>query len=446
MKASRLLASIFLLFGLAWAQETITIKAWTVGPDDPSITRMTNLQAAAEHLNADLEAEGSDVRIILEADFDSTDWTPYLRRVLLAFQSNKAPDIVQASASLIGTWAPAGFIAPLDDYVPEFSQFDDVVAPMWDAVTFEDHIYGIPQDTEARPLYYNKHLLGELGWSQEQIDGLPERISSGDYTWDDMLATAKEAVDQGVVAPGHGYFHRPVNGPDFAMWYRAFGGEVFDDASGKLVFSRDGAERYFTWLANAVADKVLPSDMLSGGADWQSVYGPFTSSEVLFLSGGTWNWAELANDYVADKGGQEWLFDNIGFAPQPAWNKGGSPVTLSNPQAYMVSADSQNTELVMRLLAYTTVPELDGKHAVDSGHLPILTTTPATLDERFLQEVSYLLQYTTFAPIHPDYSKWQDALYLGVAAVESGDLSPDAAVDLVASQMQRQIGDQVEVR
>lgn len=444
MKVIRTLPILVLLLGMAFAQETVTLRAWTIGPDDPSITRMENLEAAVDQLNAELEAEGADVRVALEAEFDSTDWDPYLRRVLLAFQSDNAPDIVQASAALIGTWAPAGFIAPLDEYVSEFDQFDEVQENLWDAVTFEGQVYAIPQDTEARPLYFNKGLLAELGWSQEEIATLPDRISSGEFTWEDVLATAREAVDQGVVDEGMGYFHRPSNGPDFAMWYRSFGGEVFNEETGQLVLSKDALERYYSWLADAIEAGVLQRNRLNG--DWQLYHQPVTASEVLFFSGGTWNWAEWASQYVDDRGGQEWLFENFGFAPHPTWEGGEEAITLSNPQAYMVAADSENKELAARLLAFTTVPELDARHAVGSGHLPILKSTPEMIDDPFIREVSYLTDFSTFAPIHESYSQWQDILYQGIQAVENGDLSPEEAVALVEAQLQRQLGDDVIVR
>ncbi len=446
MKAKWLVIPLALVMSLALAQQTVVLKAWTIGPDDPSITRMTNLQAAAEKLNADLAAEGADFRIELDASFDSTDWDPYLRRVLLAFESGEAPDIVQASAALIGTWAAGGFLAPLDSYVPQFEQFADMVPTLWDSVTFQETIYGIPQDTEARPLYFNKALLAQLGWSAEEIASLPERISNGEFTWDDVLATAKEALDKGVITEGNGYFHRPKNGPDFTQWYRSFGGQVFDEASGRLVFNKAAALRYYSWLAEAVSAGVLERDRLDGS--WDRYHQTVTGGDVgqvLFFSGGTWNWAEWTG-MVADKGGQDWLFENFGFAPHPSWQQGGSPVTLSNPQAYMVWTGSENKDLAMRLLAYTTVPELDAKHAVDSGHLPILMSTPGIIDDRFTAEVSYLLNFTTFQPPHAELSKWQDALYQGVSAVESGDLSPEDAVETIAAVMQRQLGDQVIIR
>lgn len=427
----------------ASAQRVVVLKVWTIGPDNPSVNRFNNVVAAADRLNADLRREGAGVQIKVEGFFDTTDWDPYLRRVLLAFQSGDAPDIVQGSHPLSATWAAAGFIISLDEMIPRYKQFADIVPSLWDAVKFRGKIWGIPQDTEARPLYFNKALLKRLGWSDQQIADLPGRIARGDFTWDDVMATARDAVQKNVVERGKGYYHRPRNGPGFLQWYRSFGGRDFDAASGKLIFNKDAALRYFRWLRTAVDQGVLERDRLNN--DWNRFFQPVSDGKVLFFSGGTWNWAELDQQWLTAKGGAEWLFANIGFAPHPTWQKGGKAITLSQPQAYMIPVGSKNKDLAIRLLAYTTVPDLDAKHAVGSAHLPILVTTARLVKERFLNEVSYLLNYTTFQPPHPDLSKWQDAVFRGVSAVESAQATPEQAVDLVAGEMQRTIRDQVVI-
>jgi inositol-phosphate transport system substrate-binding protein len=434
------LAALLALFiPPAGAQQVVVLKVWTIGPDNPSVTRFSNVQTAAERLNATLRREGSSVQIKIEGSFDTTNWDQYLRRVLLAFQSGRdAPDIVQASAALGPTWAEAGFIIPLDSYIPRYPQFADIVPSLWESVRFKGKIWGIPQDTEARPLYFNKTLLKKLGWTDAQINDLPGRIARGDFTWDDVMATAREAVAKGVVERGKGYYHRPVQGPDFVQWYRSFGGRDYDARTGKLVFTKEAALRYFTWLRAGVDAGVIERDRINN--DWNRWHGPITDGLVLFWSGGTWNWAEWEQQWVNQKGGQEWLFANFGYGPHPTWRKGGRAVTLSNPQAYFVSQASQNKDLAVRLLAFTTVPDLDAKHAVGSSHLPILRTTARQIKDRFLQSVAPLLNFTSFLPPHPDLTKWQDALFRGISAVESGQATPQQAVDLVANEMQRTIG------
>lgn len=424
-------------------QRTITIKAWTIGPDNPSVTRFNNLLTAAERLNADLRREGATYQIRVEGFFDTTAWDPFLRRVLLAFQSGDPPDIVQASAALAPTWSTAGFLAPLDEYIPRHRQFSDVVPSLWTAMRYGGKTWGIPQDTEARPLYFNKTLLKRLGWTDAQIAELPKRIERGDFTWDDVMTTAREARQRNIVEAGKGYYHRPVQGPDWVQWYRSFGGRDFDPQSGKLVFNKAAALRYYRWLRAGVDGGVIERDRLNG--DWNRFFQPIADGRVLFFSGGTWNWAEMEQQWVGTKGGEQWLFENLGFAPHPSYQKGGKPITLSNPQAYFLSAKSQNKEIVMRLLAYTTVPDLDAKHAIGSAHLPVLRRTAELVRDRFLKEVSYLLNYTTFLPPHPDLPKWQDAFFRGISAVESLSATPEQAVEVVAAEMQRTIGDKIIV-
>jgi inositol-phosphate transport system substrate-binding protein len=424
---------------------TISVKAWTIGPDAPSVTRFSNLQAAAERLNADLKREGASYQIKVEGSFDTTNWDQFLRRVLLAFQSGDPPDIVQASAALSTTWAAAGFLAPLDESIPKYKQFADIVPALWTAVKYKGKTWGIPQDTEARPLYFNKVLLKKVGWTDQQITDLPKRIASGDFTWDDAMAVAKEARQKNVIEAGKGYYHRPFNGPDFMQWYRSFGGRDYDAQTGKLVFNKAAALRYYHWLRAGVDAGILEKDRINN--DWHRFHQPITDGDgkVLFWSGGTWNWAEWTQQWAAAKGGEAWLFDHFGYAPHPAYVKGGKPITLSNPQAYMVTAASKNKDVVVRLIAYTTTPDLDAKHAVGSGHLPILKRTATMFNNRFLKEVGYLLNYTTFQPPHPDLPKWQDAFFRGVSAVESGSATPEQAVDVVAGEMQRALGGQVVV-
>jgi inositol-phosphate transport system substrate-binding protein len=431
---------------LVQAQErTITIKAWTIGPDAPSVTRFSNLEAAAERLNPELKRESAGAQVKVEGTFDTTNWDQFLRRVLLAFQSGDAPDIVQASAALSTTWAAAGFLSPLDDSIPKYKQFGDIVPSLWAAVKYKDKTWGIPQDTEARPLFFNKVLLKKQGWTDAQIADLPKRVTGGDFTWDDMLATAKEARQKNIIEPGKGYYHRPFNGPDFMQWYRAFGGRDYDPQTGKLVFTKAAALRYYRWLRAGVDAGIIEKDRINN--DWKRFHQPITDGDgtVLFWSGGTWNWAEWEKQWVTSKGGETWLFEHFGYAPHPAYAKGGKPITLSNPQAYMVSATSKNRDLAVRLLASTTVPDLDAKHAIGSAHLPVLKSTTAAINNRFLKEVGYLLDYTTFQPPHADLPRWQDAFFRGVSAVESASATPEQAVEVVAGEMQRTLRDQVTI-
>jgi inositol-phosphate transport system substrate-binding protein len=94
------------------AQE-IVLKAWTIGPDDPSVYRATNLHTAAERLNAELVQAGALERVKVDTDFWTGQAQQYGQRVLLAFQSGDIPDIVLNGHEFVGRYATAGYIRPL---------------------------------------------------------------------------------------------------------------------------------------------------------------------------------------------------------------------------------------------------------------------------------------------------------------------------------------------
>ncbi len=131
-----LLLSVMIV-GSLFAVQTIKLVAWTIGPDDPSINRKINLDKAAEMLNQILKASGSDVRVKLISSFDSTDWSSYKQRALIAFKSPEQQlDIITSGHDDIGMWAKAGYIIPLDKYIKEFWNMGlyDIIPSLWNAM------------------------------------------------------------------------------------------------------------------------------------------------------------------------------------------------------------------------------------------------------------------------------------------------------------------------
>ncbi|WP_253665315.1 extracellular solute-binding protein [Thermus scotoductus] len=139
----------------AWAQgqQVVTLRAWTIGPEEASRTRATNLVQAAEELNQALAREGASYRVRVETSFETTSWDNYHRRLLLAFQSGQAPDIIQTTHVDTGVYAEGRYITPLEPYLNRYHTFEGVIPALWKAVTYKGQRWGVPQDTEARPFY-----------------------------------------------------------------------------------------------------------------------------------------------------------------------------------------------------------------------------------------------------------------------------------------------------
>ena len=440
--------SIFLLLlfsmmiGVSVAQDSvsITIRCKASPPEeDWRCNNFAEVEAEVE------EALGVDIELNLIQD--NADWGDYKNEFVLASEAGEAPDIILSGHEDIGAWAPAGFIIELDDLIPEYPEFADVVEGLWESQQYAGVTFGIPQDAEARPIAYSKLLLRDLGWSEEDIESLPDRITAGEFTFEDMLATAQEAIEEGIIDEGNGFWHRPSNGPDFLYYYYGAGGEVLDE-DGNLVVDRDAVVGAYELLGGAVESGVTRSDLI--GVDWNEVWHPSVASAdtVLFAASGTWNWPNWAQNYVADQGGDEYLLENVGLSLIPAMAT-GEAITLTHPLSYMVSSSSENPDVAMALIAAITTPEANNRHAIDSFHLGILNSqleSEAYQDNILLSGNHYMLDHTTALPNHPGWNAWSNAYFLGIQAVETGEADAEGAADIAIAQMENELGEDITVR
>ena len=433
--------------GAALPAGTVKLTAWTIGPDAPSYYRRDNLIAAAEPLNKKL---GGQTQVQVDATFESGgQWGDYLQKFTLAAEAKTSPDIVLAGHENFAPWVGPGYIVPLDDLIAKYQSdggIRDVIPTLWSAMKLKGKTYGVPQDTEARPMYYRKDLLAKMGWSKDKIDGLPDAVKKGEFAWPDFVATAKEAISKGIVGPGMGWYSRPSKGADIYMFYYQNGGEMQDQATGKLVIAKDALQKHYQVHADAVrTDKIMTQSIygMDAGKEWHPTV---TDGKVLFYNAGTWTWKDWQATYKVP---EQSLWDNVGFMLIPAAQRGGRPVTVSHPLAYAVTSNAKYPELAFRLIANATTPELNSKHSVTSAHLAVLTTQkddPTYKQDKFLLATQYMLDYTKFIPNHPKFGIYDDVLYRFLGAVEQGQSSPAQAADTAVKELQGQLGDELIVK
>ncbi len=429
----------------AGGEGTITIKAWASGsPVDT--TRVENIKRAADILNQMLAAAGVNVRIQVETQFFRGD---YMDKLTAAFSAGEAPDII--AMKNLPALVDGGYVIALDEYVQKYQKLlEDVYPALWNAVKYKGRIWALPQDTEARPLYFRKDVLRQLGWSEEEINALPEKIRRGEVTLQDLIQVAKQAKEKGLVE--WGFYHRPNwGGTPFLILYYQYGGVAQDPNTGKLVLDRNAALKTLELLYKmAQEDKVLPETMI--GTDWRTIHSDFVNGRVLFWFGGTWHWAEWQRvEYHEQLGAlpEDYEWENIGFALVPAPEPGLEPKTLSSPYLYYVTSQSKYPEIAFLLIVIATSAPLDAIHAVDSAHLPVRMTTvehPYYKKSRFHSEVAYMLEYTSFEPLHPKYGAYKNAWITAITKVEKGEATPQEALNELVNTLQAEIGDDIIIR
>jgi len=165
----------------------VTIKVWAPA-NEVERYRVDGPVKAAESV--------TDFDITVDPLRDDAGISDFKKKFALAADAGEAPHIVCAGHEDIPVWANAGYILDFEKCRDKYPEFDDVIDSLWTAPTWQDKVWAVPQDTEARPMYYNKTKLEELGWSDADIDALPDKIMKGEFTLDDLIATAKEAIEK----------------------------------------------------------------------------------------------------------------------------------------------------------------------------------------------------------------------------------------------------------
>ena len=428
------------------AGEVFNIEVWAEA-NDVEHWRADAPMKAGPLVNEMLAAQGDVRRVTVDGLNDDAGWADYKKKFTLAADAGEAPHIVCSGHEDAPVWANAGYIVPFDECRDMYPDYDDVIESLWDAGQWGGKSWGVPQDTEARPMFFNKTKLKELGWTEEEVEALPEKIKNGEFTLDDLIATSKEAVDKGVVEPGYGFWHRPSKGGDHLQFYFAFGGRLYDPEQDKLAVVEEALVKWYAFQRRVVEEGITPEGFI--GTDWSIWHDTVSHGNVMFWNGGVWHWADWAENYVKDLGGQEYLFENVGYALEPAGEPGQKAGTLSHPLVYMIvseeaTGDEGYYDLACAVLAKTSTAEMNTLHAIGSTHLGMnkkQADYEPYKEDRFLSDTLYMLDYNYYAPNHVMYGAYFDIIWDGMVKAENGDLTPEEAAQQALDLLQVELGD-----
>lgn len=135
--------------------EDITIKLWTLA-DRSAPARVTNIEAAADLMNHQFEAAGSDTRVVIDANASTVQgWDDLALDTLKAFAVGMGPDISVLPHEWIGQFADAGYAMNMDaEIAAKPWVYGDILPNLWEAAKGSDgSIYGVPQDAEIRMFF-----------------------------------------------------------------------------------------------------------------------------------------------------------------------------------------------------------------------------------------------------------------------------------------------------
>ena len=283
-------------------QKPATLTLWAWAPQSQAIV-------------AAFEKKYPKVKVnLVNAGTATTEYTK-LQNAIKA--GSGAPDVAQIEYYALPQFALAGSLANLDNFglggiKNQFS------AAVWDSVSVNGALVGLPQDTGPMALFYNKTVFDKY---HLQVPA----------TWAEYVADAKKLH----AADPKEYITNDVGDPGFVtsmIW--AAGGHPYVTSGTKdvTINLQDPGSKKFTGLWNPLISGGQLAPVSSWTSQW---YQGLANGSIASLVTGGWMGVDLESGVPAGKG--DWR-----VAPMPEWAAGQSATSENGGSSDAVLSSSKN--------------------------------------------------------------------------------------------------------
>ncbi len=331
-------------------------------------------------------------------------------KFLSAALSGNPPDVFIHDGSSFSTSTNLNAFAALDDLVKAAGLSADTYFKWsWDKVQWNGHTYGLPLDTDARALYWNKKMLGEAGF-----DKPPATIDELDAMVDKLTKRSGNRIEQMGFIPWIGNWF-------LVGWGWDWGAKLFDAGTNKIALNCPEMVAALEWEVTYAKKYGVDQVQAFQASFGEGENDPFLRGQIAMVLTGDWNIAFLTK-YAPD------LQYGISPAPYPV---GKQPMTWSGGFVTGIPAGSKKIEEAWKFVSWLTGAESETTFAKISKTLPCNVAAAKTIAEGDpLHKVFIdLLPASYIEPVIPEWSQaWdehivaeQAAIYLQKTAKEALD-------------------------
>lgn len=253
--------------------------------------------------------------------------------------AGQVPDLIQPDRNAIVTLADKGLIVPLDQCYALYgvNPTQRFYQSTIDDMTYEGHIYGIPQFFQPTALIVNKRVMKKAGVSLSQIDTSKP---------DEMLAITKKMYKANGGKPAVLGFDPNVPG-DIAVWFAVFGGKL-NDSTGKPTLDDPNNVKALTWLKQ-IMDAQGGYPKVKSFEDAEDVFGndnAYVKDQV-----GVQDWAQWYVNVLSN------TKDKVSIAGVPIKTLEGKPLAMAGGSALAIPKAAKNKSAACAWAIDVTSPE-----------------------------------------------------------------------------------------
>ncbi|MGH7507940.1 MAG: ABC transporter substrate-binding protein [Gemmatimonadales bacterium] len=324
------------------------------------------------------------------------------------------PDILQLDVIWTPEFAAAGWILPLDRFLPDAEAFfpSTIAANQW-----KDSLYALPWFIDVGMLYWRTDLMRE------------PPATFDDLVRDARRAKGKPGVRYGFVWQGARYEGLVTT---FLEYLGAHGGRILDN--GRVMVSSDQGLRALTEMRNEIyRDNIVPPAVLTWHEE-ETRYA-FQNGQAAFMR----NWPypyPLMQDSSASR-----VAGKFSVAPMPA-ARGGSPTAAIGGAQLAINRRTEHPEAAWAVIEYLTRPEQMRERARVVGQFP---TRSGVYDDPDLASglaippatIRRIIEYAVPRPVTPVYTQLSEILQIHLHRALTRQSEPAAALAQAQTEMQR---------
>ena len=351
----------------------------------------------------------------IKVELQSFGYDDYFTQLQSKIVGGTAADVFELNFENFVSYASEDVLYDLSGLTGDTSGFNQTAL---EAFQYGGKQFGIPNSFSNVVLIYNKDLFDRAG----------AEYPAGDWTWTQMLETAKKIR---ALSPDIYGLYRPVSFHEFYKGVKQNGGSLLSDDGKSFTVNLPQNVETLEVMSGWVSDSnVMPSDAQMGGMeDWDL----FKSGRLGMIVTGIWAFGDFT--------------ENCDFAWDVAVEPGNTAkATHFFSNAYVVNSETANPEAAAALAMFLAGNEEAAQLRVDaSWELPPVTyetvldsylkITPPENSQAVFQSLDYLVT----PPVVKQQSEMQEIISKHLNNAVSGSKSAKDALDQCQAELEQKI-------
>jgi multiple sugar transport system substrate-binding protein len=325
----------------------------------------------------------------------------FLGKILQAAAANKLPDVIMIDNPWNSAMAAEGVLADLTDRVDKWGQWDEYYEGPAESATWDDRIYGVPNESNNLIMYYDKTVFDEAGLTAPT-------------SWDEFASDAQKLTSDGR----YGFSTSMIKSENSVFVFEALLWQAGADLDS---LDSPGALQATEFLKSLQDSGAMSKEVLSW--DLRAGVSELVNGRSAIAFGGTWDGGWIAEN----------MEHELGIARLPA-GPDGEASNLGG-ENWAITATSKMQDEAWDLVTFAVDPERSLPYLIESGQLPSrkdIAARPEFAEEPFATYIDQLA--VARARVYgPEYPRMADALTQAFQSVLSGQKDPKAALEEAAS-------------